>query len=92
MVMAAIVGSAGLVPTLAAAKAGKKLLLANKESLVMSGALFMETVRESGAELIPIDSDQKYRHHSTKVEGIRLLRQSEHEYSAVERSNGKKYV
>jgi 1-deoxy-D-xylulose-5-phosphate reductoisomerase len=56
-VMAAIVGAAGLLPTLAAAKAGKKILLANKESLVMSGSLFMTTVRESGAQLLPIDSE-----------------------------------
>lgn len=56
-VMAAIVGAAGLVPTLAAARAGKRVLLANKEALVMSGALFMEAVRGSGAELLPIDSE-----------------------------------
>lgn len=56
-VMAAIVGAAGLVPTLAAARAGKRILLANKEALVMSGALFMEAVRASGAELLPIDSE-----------------------------------
>lgn len=56
-VMAAIVGAAGLPPTLAAAAAGKKILLANKESLVMSGSLFMTTVRESGAQLLPIDSE-----------------------------------
>ena len=57
VVMAAIVGAAGLVPTLAAAKAGKRVLLANKEALVMSGALFMDAVRSSGAELLPIDSE-----------------------------------
>jgi 1-deoxy-D-xylulose-5-phosphate reductoisomerase len=56
-VMAAIVGAAGLVPTLAAVKAGKRVLLANKEVLVMSGALFMDAVTESGAELLPIDSE-----------------------------------
>ncbi|MEE9160167.1 MAG: 1-deoxy-D-xylulose-5-phosphate reductoisomerase [Gammaproteobacteria bacterium] len=56
-VMAAIVGAAGLLPTLAAAKAGKRVLLANKESLVMSGKLFMDTIYESGAELLPIDSE-----------------------------------
>ena len=56
-VMAAIVGAAGLLPTLAAAKAGKRVLLANKESLVMSGKLFMDTINESGAELLPIDSE-----------------------------------
>ncbi len=56
-VMAAIVGAAGLLSSLAAAKAGKTVLLANKESLVMSGNLFMQAVRESGAQLLPIDSE-----------------------------------
>lgn len=56
-VMAAIVGAAGLPPTLAAARAGKRILLANKEALVMSGKLFMDAVAESGAELLPIDSE-----------------------------------
>jgi 1-deoxy-D-xylulose-5-phosphate reductoisomerase len=56
-VMAAIVGIAGLRPTLAAAASGKKLLLANKESLVTAGALFMDTVRTGGARLLPIDSE-----------------------------------
>jgi 1-deoxy-D-xylulose-5-phosphate reductoisomerase len=56
-VMAAIVGAAGLRSTLAAARAGKRLLLANKESLVMAGPLLMRTVRESGAMLLPIDSE-----------------------------------
>lgn len=56
-VMAAIVGAAGLLPTLAAAEAGKRILLANKESLVVSGALFMSAVKKSGAELLPIDSE-----------------------------------
>lgn len=56
-VMAAIVGSAGLLPTLAAVQAGKRVLLANKESLVMSGALFMREVARSGAVLLPIDSE-----------------------------------
>ena len=56
-VMAAIVGGAGLVPTLAAARSGKRVLLANKEALVMSGRLFMDAVREGGADLLPIDSE-----------------------------------
>ena len=56
-VMAAIVGAAGLVPTLAAAKAGKRILLANKEALVMSGSIFMNVVRENNAQLLPIDSE-----------------------------------
>ena len=57
VVMAAIVGAAGLAPTLAAARAGKKLLLANKEALVMAGPIFMGAVRAQGAELLPIDSE-----------------------------------
>ncbi len=56
-VMAAIVGAAGLLPTLAAARAGKRVLLANKEALVMSGRLFMDAVRGGGAQLLPIDSE-----------------------------------
>jgi len=56
-VMAAIVGAAGLMPTLTAARAGKRVLLANKEALVMAGELFMQVVRDSGAELLPIDSE-----------------------------------
>ena len=56
-VMASIVGAAGLAPTLAAVCAGKRVLLANKEALVMSGQLFMDAVAESGAELLPIDSE-----------------------------------
>ena len=57
MVMAAIVGAAGLVPALAAARSGKRILLANKEALVMSGALFMQEVASNGATLLPIDSE-----------------------------------
>lgn len=56
-VMAAIVGAAGLVPTLAAVKAGKRVLLANKEALVMSGELFIEATKVSGATLLPVDSE-----------------------------------
>jgi 1-deoxy-D-xylulose-5-phosphate reductoisomerase len=56
-VMAAIVGGVGLPPTLAAVEAGKKVLLANKESLVMAGGLFMAAVKASGATLLPIDSE-----------------------------------
>ena len=56
-VMAAIVGAAGLAPCLAAARAGKRLLLANKEALVVGGALFMDAVRDGGATLLPIDSE-----------------------------------
>jgi len=56
-VMAAIVGAAGLLPTLAAARAGKRVLLANKEALVMAGPLFLAAVRAGGAEVLPIDSE-----------------------------------
>jgi 1-deoxy-D-xylulose-5-phosphate reductoisomerase len=57
IVVAAIVGSVGLMPTLAAVRAGKRILLANKESLVMAGALFMDEVRRHAAELLPVDSE-----------------------------------
>ncbi|MGV3592630.1 MAG: 1-deoxy-D-xylulose-5-phosphate reductoisomerase [Gammaproteobacteria bacterium] len=56
-VMAAIVGGAGLMPTLAAARAGKKVLLANKEALVMAGELFMQAAEQGGAKILPIDSE-----------------------------------
>ncbi|MDQ3796657.1 MAG: 1-deoxy-D-xylulose-5-phosphate reductoisomerase [Pseudomonadota bacterium] len=56
-VMAAIVGAAGLLPTLAAVRAGKRVLLANKEALVMAGQLFMQAVQEGHAQLLPIDSE-----------------------------------
>ncbi|MDN3613601.1 MAG: 1-deoxy-D-xylulose-5-phosphate reductoisomerase [Vibrio gallaecicus] len=56
-VMAAIVGAAGLLPTMAAVKAGKRVLLANKEALVMSGQLFIDAVKQYGAELLPVDSE-----------------------------------
>lgn len=56
-VMAAIVGAAGLVPTIEAAKLGKRILLANKEALVMAGDIFMSAITSSGAELLPIDSE-----------------------------------
>src|SRR5690606_18786461 len=79
-VMAAIVGSAGLMPTLAAVCAGKKVLLANKESLVMAGALFMNAVRESGATLLPIDSEHNAifqclpaDFHSLEAAGVRRI-------------------
>lgn len=57
VVMAGIVGAAGFLPTLSAAKAGKRILLANKESLVMSGQLLMDAVHNHGAELLPVDSE-----------------------------------
>lgn len=57
IVMAAIVGAAGLRPAMAAARAGKRILLANKETLVMAGSLFMDAVKKGGATLLPIDSE-----------------------------------
>ena len=57
MVMAAMVGAAGLLPTMAAIKAGKRILLANKEALVMSGQFFMQAVQKYGASLLPVDSE-----------------------------------
>ncbi|MGZ8252169.1 MAG: 1-deoxy-D-xylulose-5-phosphate reductoisomerase [Methylophilaceae bacterium] len=57
VVMAAIVGAAGLKPAMAAAHAGKRILLANKETLVMAGSLFMQAVEQGGATLLPIDSE-----------------------------------
>ncbi|HDV7284520.1 1-deoxy-D-xylulose-5-phosphate reductoisomerase [Mannheimia glucosida] len=57
MVMAAIVGAAGLLPTLSAVKAGKTVLLANKESLVTCGQIFIDEARKSGAKLLPVDSE-----------------------------------
>lgn len=57
IVVAGIVGAAGLAPTLAAARAGKRILLANKEALVLAGPLLIEAARQSGAELLPIDSE-----------------------------------
>lgn len=56
-VVAAIVGAAGLAPSLAAARAGKRILLANKEALVMSGGIFMDAVHDHGATLLPVDSE-----------------------------------
>ncbi len=57
IVVAAIVGAAGLLPTLAAVRAGKRVLIANKEPLVMSGGIFIDEARRSGAELLPVDSE-----------------------------------
>ncbi len=68
VVMSAIVGAAGLLPTLAAVHAGKRVLLANKEALVMSGALFMEAVAQSGATLLPIDSEHNAIYQCLPVE------------------------
>jgi 1-deoxy-D-xylulose-5-phosphate reductoisomerase len=67
-VMAAIVGAAGLRPTLAAARAGKKILLANKEALVMAGGVFMREVQQSGAVLLPIDSEHNAIYQSLPLD------------------------
>lgn len=72
-VMAAIVGAAGLLPTLAAVKQGKRVLLANKESLVMSGQLFMNAVAASGAELLPIDSEHNAIFQCMPVDNVNPL-------------------
>ncbi len=72
-VMAAIVGAAGLEPTLAAARAGKKVMLANKEVLVMAGELFMHAVREHGATLLPVDSEHNAIFQSLPVDFSRGL-------------------
>ena len=68
-VMAAIVGAAGLLPSLAAANAGKRVMLANKEALVMSGKLFMDAVKDNGAELLPIDSEHNAIFQSMPANG-----------------------
>ena len=80
VVMAAIVGAAGLSPTLAAVQTGKKVLLANKESLVMAGGLFMQAVADSGATLLPIDSEHNaifqclpHDYRSIEAAGIRRI-------------------
>ncbi|MCK5902555.1 MAG: 1-deoxy-D-xylulose-5-phosphate reductoisomerase [Cocleimonas sp.] len=74
-VMAAIVGAAGLLPNLAAAKAGKRILLANKESLVMSGQLFMDVVHENKASLLPIDSEHNAIFQCLPASGLQGVRQ-----------------
>src|SRR5690606_28458860 len=84
VVMAAIVGAAGLPSALAAARAGKRVLLASKEALVAAGSLFMAAVRDNGAELLPIDSEhnasfQRLPHSGTAsapltpAQGVRRL-------------------
>jgi 1-deoxy-D-xylulose-5-phosphate reductoisomerase len=82
IVMAAIVGAAGLQPTFAAVKSGKKVLLANKEALVMSGKLFIDTANQNGASLLPIDSEHNaifqclphdYKYGELARSGIRKL-------------------
>ncbi|MFE8073224.1 1-deoxy-D-xylulose-5-phosphate reductoisomerase [Marinobacteraceae bacterium S3BR75-40.1] len=76
VVMAAIVGAAGLAPTLAAVETGKRVLLANKEALVMSGALFMDAVARHGAELLPIDSEHNAIFQCLPATQVRQLDQA----------------
>lgn len=81
IVMAAIVGAAGLLPAMAAARTGKRILLANKETLVLAGNLFMQAVIDGGAELLPIDSEHNaifqvmphQRTNNLKTMGIRRI-------------------
>ncbi len=75
-VMAAIVGGAGLAPTMAAVREGKRVLLANKEALVMSGGLFMDAVRQHGATLLPIDSEHNAIFQCLPPEQIRAPEQA----------------
>ena len=74
IVMAAIVGGAGLLPTIAAARAGKKVLLANKEALVMAGDIFMQAAMENSATILPIDSEHNAIFQCLPVEGNALFR------------------
>ena len=69
-VVAGIVGFAGLRPTLSAARAGKTILLANKEALVSAGALFMETVKRGGAKLLPVDSEHNAMHQCLPIDAF----------------------
>src|SRR5438105_5764558 len=73
VVMAAIVGAAGLASTLAAARAGKRVLLANKEALVMAGPLVMRAARESGAQLLPVDSEHNAVFQCFSDQGVRKI-------------------
>jgi len=72
-VMAAIVGAAGLLPTMAAVKAGKRILLANKEALVMSGQMFIDACQQYGAELLPVDSEHNAIFQSLPAEIQRAM-------------------
>lgn len=79
IVMAAIVGAAGLLPTLAAVKAKKRVLLANKEALVTCGQIFIDAVKQSGAELLPVDSE-----HNAIFQALPLLAQQQIGYCPLE--------
>ena len=73
-VMTAIVGAAGLKPAMAAARAGKRILLANKETLVMAGSLFMDAVKQGGATLLPIDSEHNAIFQVMSPQGLKNLK------------------
>jgi 1-deoxy-D-xylulose-5-phosphate reductoisomerase len=77
VVMAAIVGAAGLLPTLAAVKAGKRVLLANKEALVMSGDLMLQAAQEHGALLLPVDSEHNAIFQCLPQNYLQIERQGE---------------
>lgn len=83
IVLVAVVGAAGLRPAMAAARAGKRLALANKESLVMAGSLVMEAARESGAEVIPVDSE-----HSALFQALQAGKGSEVKQAVITASGG----
>ena len=89
MVMAAIVGAVGLAATLAAAKAGKRLLLANKEALVMTGDILMDAARHNGSTLLPIDSEHNaiFQCLPTVKDGI-----SASQFTFVEKSSSRRPV
>ena len=87
-VVAGIVGFAGLRPTLSAARAGKTILLANKEALVSAGALFMEAVREGGATLLPVDSEHNAMHQCLPVAPDGLPNMSDVEKIVLTASGG----
>jgi 1-deoxy-D-xylulose-5-phosphate reductoisomerase len=78
-VIAGIVGAAGLLPALAAAEAGKRILLANKEALVMSGSLFMETVKQHGATLLPVDSEHNAIFQCLPAQAQQVQHHGEHQ-------------
>lgn len=91
-VMAAIVGSAGLKPAMAAAKAGKRILLANKETLVMAGSLFMQAAKDGGATLLPIDSEHNAIFQVMPPASSCLLASSDAKNSPIENHGVKKII
>jgi 1-deoxy-D-xylulose-5-phosphate reductoisomerase len=92
IVMAAIVGAAGLKPAMAAAHAGKRILLANKETLVMAGSLFMDAVKKGGATLLPIDSEHNAIFQVMPPAGAWILASSGIENTRIENHGIKKII